>query len=47
MVFDGLKMVNFASLPGMFNRTVSMSTAGKGWAATGWKIGWSLGLNLF
>ncbi|HEU5382634.1 MAG TPA: aminotransferase class I/II-fold pyridoxal phosphate-dependent enzyme [Ktedonobacteraceae bacterium] len=32
-----------ASLPGMFERTVTISSAGKLFSATGWKIGWVYG----
>ena len=32
-----------ASLPGMWERTVTISSAGKIFSATGWKLGWSIG----
>ncbi|MBO0826828.1 MAG: pyridoxal phosphate-dependent aminotransferase [Streptosporangiales bacterium] len=32
--------IPFATLPGMRERTVSISSAGKTFAVTGWKIGW-------
>src|SRR5579883_448143 len=32
-----------ATLPGMFERTVTVSSAGKLFSATGWKIGWVAG----
>ncbi len=32
-----------ATLPGMFERTVTVSSAGKLFSATGWKIGWVYG----
>lgn len=32
-----------ASLPGMFERTVTISSAGKLFSATGWKVGWVYG----
>lgn len=32
-----------ASLPGMFERTVTMGSAGKTLSATGWKLGWGIG----
>jgi N-succinyldiaminopimelate aminotransferase len=41
LVFDGLH-VPLASLPGMRERTVKISSAGKTFSATGWKIGWVL-----
>ena len=39
MVFAG-EHVPIASLPGMRERTVSISSAGKTFSFTGWKIGW-------
>jgi kynurenine--oxoglutarate transaminase/cysteine-S-conjugate beta-lyase/glutamine--phenylpyruvate transaminase len=32
-----------ASLPGMFDRTISIYSAGKTFSVTGWKIGWAIG----
>jgi N-succinyldiaminopimelate aminotransferase len=42
LVFDGLH-IPLASLPGMRDRTIKISSAGKTFSATGWKIGWVLG----
>src|SRR5215467_8622283 len=42
MVFDG-EHVPIVSLPGMAGRTVTISSAGKTFAFTGWKIGWVTG----
>ncbi|MEY2456206.1 MAG: N-succinyldiaminopimelate aminotransferase [Acidimicrobiaceae bacterium] len=39
LVFDG-EHVPLATLPGMRERTVSISSAGKTFSFTGWKIGW-------
>ena len=39
LVFDG-EHVALASLPGMRERTVLISSAGKTFSVTGWKIGW-------
>jgi N-succinyldiaminopimelate aminotransferase len=39
LLFDG-EHVPLASLPGMRERTVTISTAGKTFSFTGWKIGW-------
>lgn len=36
-------MIKFASLPGMFERTISVGSAGKIFGVTGWKIGWCVG----
>ncbi len=35
--------VHFASLPGMWDRTITISSAGKTFSATGWQVGWSIG----
>jgi N-succinyldiaminopimelate aminotransferase len=40
LVFDGLSHVPVATLPGMADRTVTISSAGKTFSATGWKVGW-------
>jgi N-succinyldiaminopimelate aminotransferase len=40
LVFDGTEHVPLATLPGMRERTVSISSAGKTFNCTGWKIGW-------
>ncbi len=40
IVFEGAH-VPIASLPGMRERTVSLSSSGKTFSLTGWKIGWS------
>ncbi|MGN6577681.1 MAG: aminotransferase class I/II-fold pyridoxal phosphate-dependent enzyme, partial [Nocardioides sp.] len=42
MVFDG-EHVPLATLPGMWERTVTISSAGKTFSFTGWKIGWATG----
>jgi len=42
IVFDG-EHVPIVSLPGMAERTVSISSAGKTFSFTGWKIGWVTG----
>ncbi len=40
LVFDGHRHVPLASLPGMAERTLTISSAGKTFSVTGWKIGW-------
>jgi len=35
--------VSMASIPGMFDRTLTLSSAGKTFSATGWKVGWAVG----
>ncbi|KAF8974333.1 1-aminocyclopropane-1-carboxylate synthase 1 [Flammula alnicola] len=43
LVFDGKEHVRIANLPGMWDRTVTVGSAGKAFAATGWRIGWLIG----
>ena len=43
LVFDGRRHLPIASLPGMRERTISISSAGKTFSLTGWKIGWATG----
>jgi N-succinyldiaminopimelate aminotransferase len=38
--FDGIEHVPIATFPGMAERTVTISSAGKTFSVTGWKIGW-------
>ncbi|UKD53729.1 pyridoxal phosphate-dependent aminotransferase [Amycolatopsis sp. FU40] len=40
LVFDGAEHLPLASFPGMRERTVAISSAGKTFNCTGWKIGW-------
>jgi N-succinyldiaminopimelate aminotransferase len=40
LVFDELEHIPLATLPGMRERTVTISSAGKTFNCTGWKIGW-------
>ena len=40
IVFDGRQHLRLASLDGMWERTVTLSSAGKTFSVTGWKIGW-------
>lgn len=43
LTFDGLRHIPLASLPGMAERTLTISSAGKTFNATGWKVGWVCG----
>jgi aspartate/methionine/tyrosine aminotransferase len=43
IVFDGLEHVRLATLPGMWERTLTLSGAGKTFSCTGWRIGWAIG----
>ncbi len=42
LVYDGVRHVRLATLPGMAARTVTVSSLGKTFSFTGWKIGWGL-----
>jgi N-succinyldiaminopimelate aminotransferase len=42
LTFDGAQHLPLATFPGMRERTVRVSSAGKTFWATGWKIGWAL-----
>jgi N-succinyldiaminopimelate aminotransferase len=43
LVFDGAQHLPIATFPGMAQRTLSVSSAGKTFSVTGWKIGWVCG----
>ena len=43
LTYDGHRHVPLATLPGMFERTVTISSSGKTFSFTGWKIGWASG----
>ncbi|MCG7593247.1 pyridoxal phosphate-dependent aminotransferase [Mycobacterium sp. PSTR-4-N] len=43
LVFDGRRHLPLAGYPGMAERTITMSSAGKMFNVTGWKIGWACG----
>jgi N-succinyldiaminopimelate aminotransferase len=40
LVFGGSEHIPVATLPGMAERTITISSAGKTFSATGWKVGW-------
>ena len=40
LVYDGAAHIPMATLPGMRDRTVTISSAGKTFSMTGWKTGW-------
>ena len=42
LTFDDAEHLPLATFPGMRERTVRISSAGKTFSATGWKIGWAL-----
>ncbi|HET8602597.1 MAG TPA: pyridoxal phosphate-dependent aminotransferase [Marmoricola sp.] len=43
LTFDDHRHVPLATLPGMFERTLTISSSGKTFSFTGWKIGWASG----
>lgn len=43
LVFDGLAHRPIATLPGMAERTLTISSGGKTFSTTGWKVGWATG----
>jgi N-succinyldiaminopimelate aminotransferase len=43
LVFDDVQHLPLATFPGMRERTIRISSSGKTFSATGWKIGWALG----
>uniref|UniRef100_A0A3P8WBI7 Kynurenine--oxoglutarate transaminase 3 n=1 Tax=Cynoglossus semilaevis TaxID=244447 RepID=A0A3P8WBI7_CYNSE len=43
LTYDGAEHVKIASLPGMWERTITIGSAGKTFSATGWKVGWAIG----
>ena len=43
LTYDGIRHVPIASLPGMAQRTLTISSSGKTFSLTGWKVGWACG----
>lgn len=43
LVYTGHKHIKIATLPGMWERTITIGSAGKTFSVTGWKLGWSIG----
>ena len=43
LTYDGAEHVALATLPGMWERTLTLNSVGKTFSVTGWKIGWSVG----
>lgn len=43
ITFDGVPHLPVSSLPGMWDRTITISSGGKTFSATGWKVGWVVG----
>lgn len=43
LLFDDAEHISVATLPGMWERTITISSAGKTFSTTGWKVGWISG----
>lgn len=43
LTYDDHTHIGLAALPGMRERTLSISSVGKTWSFTGWKVGWATG----
>ncbi|XP_066994581.1 kynurenine aminotransferase [Anabrus simplex] len=43
LVYEPFKHIRIASLPGMWERTITIGSAGKTFSVTGWKTGWAYG----
>lgn len=43
LVFDGRTHTSIGTLPGMAERTLTLSSIGKSYNLTGWKVGWATG----
>jgi N-succinyldiaminopimelate aminotransferase len=43
LIFDGVEHIAIATMPGMRERTLVISSGGKTFNTTGWKIGWMCG----
>lgn len=42
MIYDNANFKYIATLPGMYNRTITIGSAGKSFSVTGYKIGWCM-----
>lgn len=43
MAQPAVEHIRFATLPGMWERTLTLGSAGKTFSVTGWKVGWAIG----
>lgn len=43
IVYKGKQHIRMATLPGMWDRTITIGSAGKTFSVTGWKLGWAYG----
>jgi len=46
ILYDGYKHISIGSLPGMADRTITISGLGKTYAVTGWRVGWAIGAEM-
>jgi len=42
ILFDGIRHISIATIPGMEDKTVTISGLGKTYAVTGWRVGWAV-----
>lgn len=42
ILYDGAVHIPLATLPGMWERTITLNSTGKTFSMTGWKIGWAI-----
>lgn len=43
LTYEGHKHIRIASISGMWERTITVGSAGKSFACTGWRVGWAVG----
>ncbi|KAL4399904.1 arylformamidase [Malassezia pachydermatis] len=43
LTYDGHEHIRMASISGMWERTITVGSAGKSFACTGWRVGWLMG----
>ncbi len=46
ILYDGATHISIASLPGMFERTVTINSMSKTYSVTGWRVGWAIAGNV-
>ncbi|XP_075547290.1 kynurenine aminotransferase-like isoform X8 [Dermacentor variabilis] len=43
ILYDGIEHIRMNTLPGMWERTITLGSAGKACGVTGWRVGWAYG----
>ncbi|XP_077505769.1 kynurenine aminotransferase-like isoform X2 [Amblyomma americanum] len=43
IIYEGVKHVRMNTLPDMWERTITIGSAGKAFSITGWRVGWAYG----